>query len=365
MFLLATCAAVLAPGRSEAAPMWTDLATVKKDATTIVIGTVVPSQTDIVFDVDKVIRGNAKTGKMTLKESPDGHVFVDTGVRVIAFVDGSGAFRWVGSRIAGGTIENGVIQLSGFFDWNAHVVSPGIMTLAQLEKYLAGSALDQTFAATLSFMDSRGNLARSSRTFTVHTDHTANTQPQVRGLGFACLGSPHVDLDWGQFGVRLTDTCPQASGRWKSLELEGTYTGVDATGAITVDVTPRRPLVDEHQMDRFGADKTIVDVQRVLKVTLADGTVWTWRVDHELADPSGNVFKTGGFSATSRTNNGVTVTENGFDFHGPKVTIQPGEGPLGVVPMVRGGTITSCVLSRSGMADAKCTLTEDKPVFVK
>ena len=65
-------------------------------------------------------------------------------------------------------------------------------------------------------------------------------------------------FDWGHVRVQFYDSACKGGDR--RLELEGTFTGVDAKGAITVDVSPSRPFLDatdlhgvlERRVDRDG-----------------------------------------------------------------------------------------------------------------
>ncbi len=140
--------AIAAPSQTEAGAMLTNLATIKAEATLIVVGTVKRRTSGLSIDVDYAVRGKAKKGVLAVKESPNGHVFVDIDPnknRVIGFIDGKNRLRWVGRLVAGSSLEEGVIRLEGFFDFNAHIVRPGVMTLSQLEDYLKSDKLVQTF----------------------------------------------------------------------------------------------------------------------------------------------------------------------------------------------------------------------------
>src|SRR5512138_435671 len=126
---------------ARSAPMSTDFSMIRANAAIVALGTVHqvagPNNAAILtVDVDKVIRGTAARGPLAVKESPDGHVSVDN-ERVVAIVDNAGALRWVGRLVAGASLETGVILFQGFFDFNAHIVHPGLMTLAEMQKLFA------------------------------------------------------------------------------------------------------------------------------------------------------------------------------------------------------------------------------------
>jgi hypothetical protein len=362
------------------APMYTDFPTIRASATVVVLGTVHqtlgPNNTALVsVDVDKVIRGSVPLGKMSVKESPDGHITVDN-ERVVAFVDGSGALRWIGKLLAGPSLETGVIHLEGFFDFNAHIVRPGVVTLPELQKLLATGQLDQTFDATLAFRDGHGGFARSSRTLVVHYAPFTRSM-QVVGQSPACLApSSLYGPEWGRFELHFSDTCQSRApnAAYRRLDLEGTFTGVDAaTGHIQVQIAPTRPLLTESEYATFAADGTIADMRSIVAIGLSDGTRWTWRVEQDLVDPHGKVHAAGGVSVSSQGSNGKTVTRDEYDFDGGvKITLSPGASSgspggnaHGIVSLVDSRTLTTCTFAQAGHPDRSCTLTTRPPVLVR
>src|SRR5512142_829781 len=103
---------------ARSAPMSTDFATIRANAAIVALGTVHqavgPNNTALItVDVDKTIRGTAARGPLAVKESPDGHIDLDN-ERVVAIVDNAGALRWIGTLVAGSSLETGVIQFRGF-----------------------------------------------------------------------------------------------------------------------------------------------------------------------------------------------------------------------------------------------------------
>jgi hypothetical protein len=379
--LVAFAFIVVAPS-ARSAPMYTDFATIRTSAVIIALGTIhqvaLPNGTaSNTVDIDRVIRGTASRGPLAVKESPDGHIMGD-GQRVIAFIDGSGALRWIGTLVAGASLETGVIELKGFFDFNAHLVHPGLMTLAQLQTLLATGVLDQTFDATLAFRDGHGGFARSARTLSIQYAPLTRTL-HVNGSTPVCLSpSALFGLDWRSFELRFTDTCPsaQANAASRSLDLDGRYTGVDAaTGHIQVELVPTRPLMTEAEYATFASDPHIADMTSIVAIALSDGTTWTWRIEKDVVDPSGKAHGAGGVSMSSSqgTSSGKMVTQDTYDFDGGvKIVISPGatSGSSGgnareLVPLVDAHTIGSCVFSQTGQADRTCALTTRAPLVIR
>ena len=368
--LLLGSAIVHAPREAHAAPMHTDLGTVRKGNPTVVIGVVHQAAGAIAIDVDKVIQGAASVGTMTVAPSPDGHVDVDD-ERVVALLDG-GALRWVGRVLAGPSIETGVLKLKGFFDFNAHIVSPGVMSLGELEGFLKTGKLDQTLAVTMVFHDAKGARVVSSKGFTVKWDAIARAVTSSTFVG-ACLKGPSMfPFDWGSVSLSFSDACPSAkpNARDRSLDVEGAFVGWDArAGALQVELEPSRPWLDEKEWDTFVADGTLATARTVVSVKLPDRTRWTWHVGDDLVDPGGHVFAAGGVSSSMQMKDGVTTSQDVYDFRGPKVVIAPSPGvgspggnALGLMPMIGAGT-AGCTLRRGGQS-VPCTLAREPTVFL-
>ncbi len=368
--LFALLAVVLFAVPARAAPMASPFSMVRTQSTVIVVGTVRQNaQGDLTIDVDKVVRGLAQrpTAPLSVKQSPDGHVTISN-ERVVAFIDGQNALRWVGRLVAGPSIETGVIKLQGFFDFNAHLVTPAIMSLAQLGSALQTGSLVQTFDATLAFPDGHGGFRPSpTKRFTLQYDTNGAQILSLQGLALPCLGNPSLfGLSWGSFEVRLSDTCltnNSAPQRDRSLDLDGELTGVAANGDIEVRVVPSRPFMNEVEYDTFARDRDLVQMTNVVRVALANGTAWSWRVESALVDPSGHSHAAQGMSST--------MSGDVYEFTDAKITLSPspslgspGGNPRGIVTLVESGKITRCVLTQHG-TDTPCTLSHVAPIWVR
>lgn len=353
--------------------MSSSLGDIRNQATSIVVGTLGPG---LVIDVDSVVRGNAALGPRKVNAAPGQSP--DASGRVVAFLDKNDTFRWVGNLAAGTAIETGVLRLSGFFDFNAHLVTPGTMTLAQLKGYLATGTLAQTFAGSVVVEDpATGSLLPSGKTFTFARDAIADKTTAFAGLHGACLGNPWVHgFDWGP-SVLLSETCPaptgKASGASRRLELEGRVTGVDATGAITIDFTPTDPFLDATDFATFMNDPSIATVKRLVELGLPDGTTWTWEMGAALVDPRGKRRAPAGFSARTQTTNNVTTFTQTYEFQGATVILTPRtSGPMSgggeaatIVTRIDGHGYAACVFQQTGKPDQTCTLGRGRSQFVR
>jgi hypothetical protein len=379
LVLLLVLATFLGQSRpAVAAPMASDLAMVDRESATIVVGTVHVTATTagvvtVGILVDKVVRGVATVGTtLPAHPSPDGHITIDN-ERVLAFIDKSGALRWVGRLVAGRSIEAGVLKLQGFFDFNAHIVHPGLMTLAQLQAYMSTHTLQQTFAVTLAFPDGHGAFAPApARKFSVQYD-ALTRQVHATGLTIACLDPRWLfGLEWGQFQLDLADTCLTSTNKSRSLDFEGKFTGVDAAGAITVEAVPTRPFLYEAEYDQFARDGAIVDVTRVVAVTLPGGAVWSWRVESSLIDPHGHSRAAGGVSSSQSMQNGVATSTDTYEFGDVSIVISPspaaaspGGNPRALVSLVDSPTPARCTFVQRGHGGVACKLVRIAPIFTR
>jgi hypothetical protein len=281
---------------------------------------------------------------------------------VLAFVDRTGQLRWVGQLAKGHAIEDGVLSLHGFFDFNAHLVTPGIATLAQVKVLLKTGALMQRYAGTLTFPDDRGVLRPSKKHLTVLYDPVAHGGA-VLGPSPACLNSGSVrGVEWQSLRVSFSDGCAtQTASRSRALTLAGRMTGVNAkTGELQMELIPVEPYLAEVDYDHFLADGSFASVTRVIAVTQSDGGVSEWRVGEGLVDAAGKLLEPAGFSA-GLLDGGVPVATTRFE-GGTGITLSPSppneglDSDAALVHAVQTGAITSCRLGRTGLPEVACTL---------
>jgi hypothetical protein len=250
------------------------------------------------------------------------------------------------------------------------------MTLAQMQTLLATGQLDQTFDATLAFRDGHGGVARSARALTIRWSPMTRTLNVTQPLPACLRAGALFGLDWGNFELRLLDNCLSAAPntRDRSLDLDGKYTGVDATtGHIQVELVPSRPFLTEAEYVAFAADGGIASMTQVVSVALTDGTTWTWHVENDLVDASGKSHAAGGVSMSSQSVNGKTVTRDEYGFDGDiKVLLSPGAqsgspggNPRAIVSLVDSGASLSCTLVQRNQPDRGCRLTTRPSVVVR
>ena len=385
---LVVALAVLAlPAIALAAPMSTDLTTVRADSVTVVTGkvrwvptpakapSVVPGY-QMFIDVDGTLRGTAPSS-MPVDDSPDGHVFVGD-ERVVAFVNAQNQLRWIARLLAGPDLEHGVLQLQGFFDFNAHLVHPGMMTFAELKAYLAsGVTPKEKFSASIAFPDGHGGYRATARHLTIDWDPIARSGT-VSGFAPACLSFNTLwGLDWGRVEALFGDTCSYGNTS-RTLRLDGTPTGVDAAGAITVDLVPQDPLLLESEFDAYVADGHQANVTRVVRVAIAGGGVWSWRIREGLVDSGGKLHAAGGMGSSSGDKqvggNTITTYEEYWEFgdatirlsrSAPHGTSIPSIGTDSALLAAIDAGGWTCTFERKGVGSAACTLTAGTPIVVR
>jgi len=105
------------------------------------------------FQVDEVLKGNAQKEKLTFKRA-HGAVFLEPGTEYVAFINQDNAFEWVGIDKVGKKITpESVLFLQGFYDYNAYLVSPGVMSYSQLNEYIKTGSFKGSIYGDVHFFD--------------------------------------------------------------------------------------------------------------------------------------------------------------------------------------------------------------------
>jgi hypothetical protein len=82
------------------------------------------------------------------------------GTRFVAFLDAGGALAFAAAPRVGPSLEQGVLLIWRFAYTNGSLVTPGMITFAQLERYLRTGALAYSIRGTL-HVPAAGTLTRS------------------------------------------------------------------------------------------------------------------------------------------------------------------------------------------------------------
>jgi hypothetical protein len=352
--------------------MVTDLGTVRTAAPTVVLATIsAVTPGGVTLRVDTVLRGSATIGPLTLKSPSATHVLA-VGQRIVAFASASAELVYYGKTVGGPDLEHGALLLSGFYEFDAHLVVPGLFTLAQLKTWLAtGTVPTRTFVGTIGFPDGRGHVVPSSKHFVA----TAVPGKPTIATGFtvACAGPATMHgLDWGSIDVELSDTCLKSGQRSRSLRLSGEPTGVDAMGNMTVLVTPASPVMNEPEYDAFVADGAITDVTRPVRLDAADGSHWTWSFDETLSDGTTVRKITTNHGTTIAPPSAGSVHEDTWIYGDVTLKLtQSGSAPrvsLGTTRAVLqaiDAKVGTWTIERRGAPPLRANATQEKGVFVR
>jgi hypothetical protein len=203
--------------------------------------------------VQQVLRGDLKPGahEVGFEDFP----FVAANQELVAFLDDQNVWRFAATPVAGArTVDRAVLKLRGFYDYNAYVVVPGVVTLGQLQAYLKGQALTYHFRGDLYFPQ-HGEADWKAGTITLTGSYEAVTEnTTVTGLpkpqGFQ--PQPKVTVGWwGEPAIELDFT-----GAGRPLHLRGGVHGLDEkTGALLVRFAVTRPeVVTEADFRAYLAD---------------------------------------------------------------------------------------------------------------
>src|SRR5262249_8919851 len=134
------------PATAWAKPKHATFEKMIEDSATIVVATFLGELPDkqkhtIQVQVTEVLKGNLKPGKHHLVFQDMPH-FGAKGEEFVAFLDNERVWRFMASPMKGHTkVDQGVLQLTGFYDFNAYWVTPGLVTLDLLKTYLKAGSL--------------------------------------------------------------------------------------------------------------------------------------------------------------------------------------------------------------------------------
>lgn len=253
----------LGPSRVDAKPSSSTLADIDAAATTVAIvtfaGPTTPNAPAYDLTVDRVIRGVGAPGsKLHVKAAPWGHAHMNPGDRVVAFVDASGTWLAFANNVVGPSLENGVLHLEGFDDFDAHLVTPGFVTLAQLEGLVARHVpLAWTFHGKL-LLPTASGLAPSSIEISAQAPSNVVTgMPPTAGFP-----SPTVAVGTWPDTLVTVDWSRNLS---RPLALRGVPVGKNADGSIEVTFRLEYPeLLSEADLRKYVADPKLGHPYHVL-----------------------------------------------------------------------------------------------------
>ena len=89
------------------------------------------------FKVYQTLKGETQADTIILNRAGSGAVELAIGTYCVAFINNNDAFEWVGtSNTVHKNLDNSLLFLQGFYDFNAYIVAPATISISQLKEYL-------------------------------------------------------------------------------------------------------------------------------------------------------------------------------------------------------------------------------------
>lgn len=140
-----------------------------------IIGNDAYQATSYEINIVTVLKGKTISGTYTVKRG-QGSPSVQPNTPFIAFINNHNEFEWCGiplDKTQSEISDNSVLKLEGFYDFNAYLVSPCIITLGQLKKYLIEKKYTNQISGNLyCFSNSTKKMEPTSVKFSVTYTYT-------------------------------------------------------------------------------------------------------------------------------------------------------------------------------------------------
>jgi hypothetical protein len=195
------------------------------------------------LELTRVIKGDLKPGRYRVFY--DDRPFASKDRESVVFLGKGRCWRFVAYPISDeNTVANGVLRVIGFYDYNSYMVSPGLVTLAQIETFVKERTLTYTVRGPLYF-PKRGRAAWEASRLEVEVRYDARTgEASVNGLpepkGFPARPEVWVSPYEGSNWVRVTYSARPGA----YLTIEGQVHSADPnTGALLARFFVGEPTV--------------------------------------------------------------------------------------------------------------------------
>ena len=145
------------------------------------------------LEVSEIIKGNVNTDIIEASIGA-GQVDLAIGTECIAFLKEDNSFEWV-ATIDGEQdkeIRKAILSVRGFYDYNAYIVYPSVMTLSQIKDYLKTLRLDYNLEGYLHFFsDESRQIEKSDIYFSVsHSYLKDSSYSQVNSENLTVIDFP-------------------------------------------------------------------------------------------------------------------------------------------------------------------------------
>ena len=103
------------------------------------------------FLVQKVFKGNVSNDTLILGRAHGG-VNLNPGTTCMAFINKNNEFEWVGNLYnTQKVVDKTILQIEGFYDWNAYLVSPSMISVGQLSDYIKTNSFSGHISGDVQF----------------------------------------------------------------------------------------------------------------------------------------------------------------------------------------------------------------------
>lgn len=134
------------------------------------------------FAVYQTLKGTNQADTLVLNRAGSGSVEIPVGTYCVAFINEKDEFEWVGTtKKINKTLDNTILFLEGFYDWNAYIVGPASISIGQLKDYLSAEIYTGTAKGNLYFFSNTSKKMEPS-SIELEINYTYQDQSHNRAL---------------------------------------------------------------------------------------------------------------------------------------------------------------------------------------
>lgn len=212
----------------------------------------------------------------------DGYVVAEQGAQIVAFITADMGLKAVGEVIGALPLESGPIRLRGFYDFNAHVVSPSVVTLDGLRSRINGKPLAWRIEGPLVALTDDGRRIEATQ-WTIEVAAREGEPTTVNGLpAAASLQEPH--LTFGPLNADDVGVVFNAGGP-RPFVLHGTFTG-ERGGVLLARFRVALPNLLRHDdIDRYLLHRNTDSPYFLIRAIVDNGEIWEGSVGDKGRGP--------------------------------------------------------------------------------
>lgn len=298
--------------------------------------------------VQEVLKGEVTENEITV-DPAQGTIYLETGNTYLAFINAQNEFEWYGHALNGGNLKEDVLMLEGFYDYNAYLVSPGVVSYTNVVQYIAEEQMTGTVTGNIHFFNPRSRqMEPSDMSITVNYTYTARSG---------------VISSVSQENIPLTDfeTATAYLGSWdpvisvyyeenlvRPFKLEGELTGVDGSDFTAIFWVEAPEELNENELRQYLQDPALGPPVYQIQIDSDNGE--TYLLERQ-SSPSSSVLHNGDKSWDFSSSDDPTNEHAGYIEwrNGMVMNVDPGkDGEYGFTyeKLVRGlrmGSLTGTI----------------------